>query len=260
MGSRLVIFRFRSVQEAERVRRRALNETGGTDDMQHGTGDFPEGTTLHACGADGRAELAKYWTESIFPARSLIVSEDEIDDDVFFILSGKARAATYTNSGKEVLMSELPPGESFGIFAAIDGQPRSTNVIAVDECRIARMSAASFNRVIDTHNGVMRAFLHYLIERIRHLSSRMTAVTTRNAEQRLISELVRLAEAGMTGPDSAVIEPLPTQQEFATLIFSQRESVGRDMSRLKDAGLIERHGRSLLIPSVSRLRDQLGES
>ena len=227
--------------------------------MKNGTAEFPEGTTLNACGADGRAALAKYWTESTFPPRSLIVSEDETDDDVFFILSGRARAATYTNSGKEVLMSELPPGESFGIFAAIDGQPRSTNVIAVDECRIARMSAASFNAVIDAHTGVMRAFLHYLVERIRHLSSRMTSVTTLNAEQRLIAELVRMGEAAMTGPDTAVIEPLPTQQEFATLIFSQRETVGRDMSRLKDAGLIERKGRSLLIKSLSKLRDELGE-
>jgi len=230
------------------------------DVMENGKPEFPEGTTLWACGADGRRALAQHWTESTFPPRSLIVSEDETDDDVFFILSGRARAATYTNSGREVLMSDLPPGESFGIFAAIDGQPRATNVIAVDECRIARMSAASFNKVLDTHPGVMRAFLLYLVERIRHLSSRMTEVTTRNAEQRLIAELIRLAEAGMTGLDTAVIEPLPTQQEFATLIFSQRESVGRDMSRLKDAGLIDRKGRSLHIRSLGRLRDALGES
>jgi len=221
---------------------------------RNGTHDFPEGSTLQACGPDGVAALTKYWTEAVYPARSLIVSEDETDDDVFFILSGRARAATYTDSGKEVLMSDLPPGESFGIFAAIDGQPRSTNVIAVEESRIARMSAASFNTVIDSHTGVMRAFLHYLVERIRHLSTRMTDVTTRNAEQRLIAELLRLAAAGVTGPDTAVIEPLPTQQELATLIFSQRESVGRDMSQLKEAGLIERKGRTLKIKSLSRLK------
>jgi CRP-like cAMP-binding protein len=56
-----------------------------------------------------------------------------------------------------------------------------------------------------------------------------------------------------------VIEPLPTQQELATLIFSQRESVGRDMSRLKDAGLIERKGRTLRITSLSRLKALLDE-
>lgn len=212
---------------------------------------------MQACGPDGCAELAKYWTEATYPARSLIVSEDDTDDDVFFILSGRARAATYTDSGREVFMSELPAGESFGIFAALDGQPRSTNVIAIDEARIARMSAEHFNRVLYSHSDVTRAFILYLVERIRHLSTRMTNVTTRNAEQRLIAELLHIAEAGMTGQDTARIDALPTQQELATLLFSQRETIGRDMSKLKDAGLIERDGRSLLIKSVSRLKARL---
>jgi CRP-like cAMP-binding protein len=225
--------------------------------VTNGADRFPEGSTLHACGPDGCAALAKYWTEATYPARALIVSEDETDDDVFFILSGRARAATYTDTGKEVLMSELPPGESFGIFAAIDGQPRSTNVIAIEDARIARMSADNFNKVLYSHSGVTRAFIHYLVERIRHLSTRMTAVTTQDAEHRLIAELLRLAEDGMTDADSARIEPLPTQQELATLLFSQREAIGRDMSKLKDAGLIERKGRTLLIESVARLRARL---
>jgi CRP-like cAMP-binding protein len=225
--------------------------------VTNGTDRFPEGSTLHACGPDGCAALAKYWTEATYPARALIVSEDETDDDVFFILSGRARAATYTDTGKEVLMSELPPGESFGIFAAIDGQPRSTNVIATEDARIARMSADNFNKVLYSHSDVTRAFIHYLVERIRHLSARMTAVTTQDAEHRLIAELLRLAEDGLTDADSARIEPLPTQQELATLLFSQREAIGRDMSKLKDAGLIERKGRTLLIESVARLRARL---
>ncbi|MGR3718037.1 MAG: Crp/Fnr family transcriptional regulator [Thermohalobaculum sp.] len=224
---------------------------------RNGNDKFPEGSTLHACGPDGRAALAKYWTEATYPARALIVSEGETDNDVFFILSGQVRAATYTDSGKEVFMSDMPPGESFGIFAAIDGQPRSTNVIAVEDSRIARMSAVNFNKVLYSHSGVTRAFVLYMVDRIRHLSTRMTAVTTRNAEQRLITELLRLAKAGIIGDDTAVIEPLPTQQDFATLLFSQREAIGRDMSKLKDAGLIERKGRSLLIKSVSGLEARL---
>jgi CRP/FNR family cyclic AMP-dependent transcriptional regulator len=225
---------------------------------KNGTDHFPEGSTLHACGPDGYAELAKYWTEATYPTRALIVSEDETDDDVFFILKGRARAATYTDSGKEVLLSELPPGESFGIFAAIDGQPRSTNVIAVDDARIARMSAENFKKVLYSHTDVTRAFIHYLVDRIRNLSTRMTEVTTLNAEQRLVAELLRLADAGMIDNDTAQIVALPTQQDLAILLFSQREAIGRDMSKLKDVGLIERKGRSLLILSVSRLKERIG--
>lgn len=218
---------------------------------------FPKDSTLSACGQAGCDALAQYWTVSTFQPRSLIVSEDELEDDVYFILSGKARAATYTNNGKEVLMSELPPGEGFGIFAAIDGLPRSTNVIAISECRVARMSAANYNHVMDTDTTVMRAFLNYMVDRIRHLSIRMTNVTTMNAEQRLIYELLELGKTNLTGDDAALIDPVPTQQELAVLISGQRESVGRDMSKLSQAGLIERSGRALTIPSLERLEDYL---
>ncbi|MEM0942781.1 MAG: Crp/Fnr family transcriptional regulator [Pseudomonadota bacterium] len=220
-------------------------------------GTFPENSTLKACGAQGCVALAQYWTESTFQPRALIVSEDELEDDVYFILEGKARAATYTNNGKEVLMSELPPGEGFGIFAAIDGLPRSTNVIAISECRVARMSAANYNHVMDTNTQVMRAFLVYMVDRIRHLSIRMTNVTTMNAEQRLVYELLELGKTNRTAEDTAVIDPVPTQQELAVLIAGQRESVGRDMSKLGQAGLIERDGRTLTIPSLERLEDYL---
>lgn len=219
---------------------------------------FPEGSTLRACGVEGCESLEKYWTEARYPERALIVSEDEEDDDVYFILGGRARAATYTDNGKEVMLSELAQGDSFGIFAAIDGQPRSTNVVAIEDSRIARMSAAHFNEVLDTDTRVMRAFLLYLVDRIRHLSTRMTDVTTLNAEQRLISELIRLARPVTGNEDVAIVDPLPTQQELATLIFSQRESVGRDMSKLKDAGLIERKGRALTIRSLRQLGARLG--
>ena len=217
---------------------------------------FPPGSTLDLCGPEGRAALAAAWTEATYPARTLIVSAEETDDDVFFILSGRARAATYTTVGKEIMLSELKPGESFGIFAAIDGQPRSTNIVAQEECRIARMSSTRFNEVLYGNRNVTEAFLRYLVERIRVLSDRVTDVTTLNAEQRLISELLRLAHPADES-DVAFVEPLPTQQEFATMIFSQRESVGRDMSKLKELGLIERKGRQLKILSVRRLRARL---
>ncbi|MBK0398718.1 Crp/Fnr family transcriptional regulator [Limibaculum sp. M0105] len=220
--------------------------------------DFPEGSTLDRCGVTGRAALAAAWTEASYSAGTMVVSADDTDDDVFFILSGRARAATYTNQGKEVMLSDLAPGESFGIFAAIDGRPRSTNVVAIDDSRLARMTAQRFNEVLYSNRDVTRAFLQYLIDRIRHLSERVTDVTTLNAEQRLIVELLRLSTPDPARPGTAVVDPLPTQQELATIIFSQRESVGRDMSKLKDLGLLDRKGRSLRILDVARLRERVG--
>ncbi len=218
---------------------------------------YPDGSTLNACGSSGCEALAQYWTESTFTPRSVVVSESDTDDDVFFVVSGLARAATFTDNGREVLYSDLPPGEAFGIFAAIDGLPRSTNVFAKEESRIARLSAGRFREVLYNDPQVNEAFIRYLVDRIRYLSSRMTEATTLSTEQRLCAQLLRMSEK--TGPDTGHIERIPTQQEIATLISSQRESVGREMSKLKDAGLIDRKGRSLTVLSLRGLETKLSD-
>ena len=220
----------------------------------NGVDRFPESSTLWNCGQDGCAALEEVWTESNFTPRSVIVSESDTDDDVFFVLSGMARAATFTDNGREVLYSDLPPGEAFGIFAAIDGEPRSTNVFAKEHSRIARMSANSFREILYSNMGVNRAFILYLVDRIRYLSSRMTEATTLSTEQRLCAQLLRMAARR---GDVGHIERLATQQELATLISSQRESVGREMSKLKDSGYITREGRSLTIVSLRAMEQKL---
>ncbi|MEM6679092.1 MAG: Crp/Fnr family transcriptional regulator, partial [Pseudomonadota bacterium] len=189
----------------------------------------------------------------MIPARSVVLSDEDTGDDVYFVLSGTARAATFTDDGKEVLLSDITEGEGFGLFAAIDGQPRSTNVVAVTECRAARITARAFQAAMEEEHAIARAVMQYLVGAIRSLSTRVTLVATRNAEQRLAGELLRLAGAE-TDDAEAVLDPLPTQQELAALIFSQREAVGREMSRLRDLGLIERSGRRLTLLDVPALR------
>lgn len=224
---------------------------------------FPPKTTLGRCGEKGVAALRVHWNEATYPPNSQVVSADEDDDDVFFVLEGRARAATYTDAGREVRLSDLEPGEGFGFLAAIDGAPRSTNVIAVEHTRLARISARNFNTVLNGVPEVSRAFMLYFVERIRDLSSRMTEVTTLSAEKRLVRALLAQArpvtsERAGALVDSAIVQPLPTQQELASMIFSQRETVGREMSQLQRRGLVERQRRSLLIPSVTRLEAYLG--
>ena len=85
----------------------------------------------------------------------------------------------------------------------------------------------------------------------------MTEATTLSTEQRLCAQLLRMCSK--QGQDIGFIEQLATQQELATLISSQRESVGREMSKLKEQGLISREGKSLTILSLRGLETKLSD-
>jgi CRP-like cAMP-binding protein len=218
---------------------------------------LPTDSTLRSCGEAGFAALSEHWVESSCAARTPLLNADDRGTDVYFILSGHVRATTYAPSGREVVFFELASGEAFGLISALRGGARTTNVVAVTECRIARLSAARFAAVLDGNNQVMHAFLVYLAGWARMLCIRMAAISTLNARQRLVAKLLSLSIPDPANGNGGRIVGLPTQQDLASRISSHRETVGRDLSRLASEGLVERRGRLLLLHDVAGLRSLL---
>src|SRR5262249_25463001 len=61
-----------------------------------------------------------------------IIDRETMADDVYFIVRGRARVVDYSSSGsREVVFDKLGEGANFGELAAIDGEPRSANIVAV---------------------------------------------------------------------------------------------------------------------------------
>src|SRR5690349_13036806 len=78
-----------------------------------------------------------------YERHSQILSEQDLTDDVFFILEGTVRITSLTPAGREIIFTDVSAGNMFGEFAAIDGLPRSATVTALTDCVLARMSATS---------------------------------------------------------------------------------------------------------------------
>ena len=93
--------------------------------------------------------------------------------DVYFIVKGEVRATVYALSGKEVTFRDIGAGQIFGEFAAIDGKPRSANVVALKPSVVASLSAAAFWEVLLEHPEVAASTLKLLTKQIRVLSERV---------------------------------------------------------------------------------------
>lgn len=218
------------------------------------------GSPLGACGPEGWTALAAAWSEQRHARGASIIAMGAPERDVFFILSGRVRVMSYASSGREVPFVELGPGACVGELAALDGGPRSSNVIALEDTLVGRLTAIQFERLLMNNRAVLRAIAGHLAGRVRDLSSRLLDVTSMDARQRLIAELLRLAEPLDETPDRGRIVPLPTQQELANAIFGQREAVARQLSALARDGVIDRQGRRLDIRSLRALRNMLSGS
>jgi len=181
-----------------------------------------------------------------------LIDYQDASNDVFFVVSGSVRVMIQS-AGREVLLRQINAGEFFGELAAIDGQPRSSGIIATTDVTIARMSAATFRAAIYAHPEVCLRLLQTLASQIRTLANRVNEFTTLDVRYRIYAELLRLSrgEAGRVG--RAVISPPPVHAEIAARVSTRRETVARELKALERAGLVERRRGALALTDVHRL-------
>jgi CRP/FNR family transcriptional regulator, cyclic AMP receptor protein len=181
--------------------------------------------------------------------------------DVFFVVRGRVCAIYHAASGREVRFGDIPAGEIFGDFAAIDGEPRSADVVSVTDTLIASMSAELFWDVLRRHEAVRAATLRRLTRIIRSHQQRVVEFSTLPVRSRIHAELLRLARLSPPGPDrtSAVILPAPTHAEIASRISTHREAVTRELNELARAKLVEKRGGALIIRNIGVLAGMVEE-
>lgn len=193
------------------------------------------------------------------PAAQRVISRAAKDQDVYLIVSGRVRVTSFSAAGRQVTYRDIPAGDWFGDFAAIDGGARSADVVALEDTLVAAMSPAVFRALLHDHPTVCDRMLQRLVTSVRELTERVFDLSTLGVQNRLHAELLRLARQAGVKANKAFIDPAPTHTELASQISTYREQVTREISAMVKQGLIQRAGHALVIPDVARLEQIVAE-
>ncbi len=197
--------------------------------------------------------VAKRCQQRSYSAGQQIVGHLDETNDVYFILSGRVRVNIYSPAGKVVSFREIDAGETFGELSAIDGLPRSANVVALTDTAIASMSAKVFWEVLMSHPEAASLTLRRLASLVRLMTERVFEISALAVRNRVQSELLRLARHGVARDNTSVISPAPTHADIASQVSTHREAVTRELNDLARAGLVERRSGALVVLDVARL-------
>ena len=141
----------------------------------------------------------------------------------------------------------------FGDLSAIDGEPRSANVVALTDSLIVSMSTQVFWDTLQRYPAVCAVVLKALTKMVRGLCERVVEFSTLGVNNRIHAELLRLANRHMQDENSAVISPVPTHADIASRVSTTREAVTREMSHLGQIGVIERRSGALVVCDIAKL-------
>lgn len=217
------------------------------------TEDYRNNRLFRYMAADEVEGLAPRLEQLRYDKGQMIVQRRDQDQGVYLLLEGVLLANQYARSGREVGYRRLNPGAYFGEISAIDGLPRSVNIVALEDARIARLPQRLIHELIDSSPRFMRALLEDMAALTRSLTDRLFELTAISVASRVDIELLRMASAASGDGKSAIINPCPTHAELAVLLGSQREPVTRELNRLANLDIVRQTGRSLHILDMEAL-------
>lgn len=177
----------------------------------------------------------------------------EQQGDLFLLVSGRVRVTTYSANGRQVTFRDSEAGEHFGDIAAIDGGPRSADVVTLEPSVVASLDRAAFMTLLHDEPLVAQRVMLRLVSLVRQLSERVIDLSTLGVQNRLHAELLRLARtAGIVG-NQARLDPAPKHAALASQISTNREQVTRELNVLVRNCVLRKDDKALLVADVARL-------
>ncbi|RYF77419.1 MAG: Crp/Fnr family transcriptional regulator [Comamonadaceae bacterium] len=179
--------------------------------------------------------------------------------EVFLLVSGTVRVTTYGANGRQVTFRDLPAGEVLGDLAALDGQPRSADVITLEDSLVAVLERDQFLALLRELPDLALRVMQRLAKLVRELSERVIDLSTLGVQHRLHAELLRLAhEAGMAD-NRARLAPAPRHLDLAARVSTNREQITRELNALVRAGLLRKETGALVLTDVAQLARKVAE-
>jgi CRP/FNR family transcriptional regulator, cyclic AMP receptor protein len=199
-------------------------------------------------------EISRQCAWRHFEAGQTLIAREQGDRDLHLIAAGAVRVTSYSPNGRETSFRDLNAGTCFGELAALDGRPRSADVIALGSGLLASLPAAAFRALLQQEWTVTERVLLRLADLARGLIDRVLDLSTLSVQQRVCLELLRLAEANPAAGKQARIDPAPRHADLAHLVSSYREQITRELSVLAKAGVLTREDGALVVRDMDRLK------
>lgn len=189
-------------------------------------------------------------------ARGDVVFQQGDPGDAFYVIeSGEVKVVLPSEDGREAILTILGPGHFFGELSLLDGEPRSADVVAKEDCSLLALHREDFRNFLTQHPHAAAALLAVLSRRLRATDDLVHDAAFLDVAARLARLLLKLGEThGREEKQGLVLGIRLTQEDLASMVGSTRETVNKWLKSWQRQGLLEHRGGILTINQADELR------
>ena len=161
-------------------------------------------------------------------------------DFVYILRKGRVKLSVLSESGKEVAIDIIQPGEIFGEFALVDESPRSNMAQALDDMLMWIFSKDQFTRLLTEHPQLALSYIRVVGDRRRRMEKKLSDITSKAVSAR-VCELLHELSTSASEIETAVSDYLVplTHHDVASLIGAARQTTTTVLNDLERRGIIE---------------------
>jgi CRP/FNR family transcriptional regulator len=167
---------------------------------------------------------------------------------MYVIAAGAVRAYRVGADGREQVIHIEREGAIVGELPVFDGGAYPSNVAGEEDTVLLYIGTREVQRILTDHPQIAVAALRSMARRLRKCASLVETLSLHDVDRRLARLL--LEEARLRGEPGGIATEFDfamTHQQIATRIGTVREVVSRAFGRLQQAGLVQTHGKKLVI-------------
>ncbi len=178
-----------------------------------------------------------------FPKNSVLISEGDRSNTLYFILSGRVKVYVSDDEGREFILNTLQIGDYFGELGILDDDNRTASVMAQEPVSFKILQKKDFDLLRKEFPEIDQALIKNLVYRVRQLTDNVKTLALHDVYGRIRKLFQHLMDKDKQS--SKVIAEKLTQQEIANRVGSSREMVARILKDLEEGGYIRMEKKQL---------------
>jgi CRP/FNR family transcriptional regulator len=195
-----------------------------------------------------------------YGAGEQIFGEGESCQGLYVVETGRIKIFKTSAGGREQVLSIDGPGSSVAELPVFDGGSYPASAAAVTDSVMVFVSRQDFQSLCMEYPSVALRVLKVVGSRLRRLVGIIEELSFTTVKHRLAALLLNMAkESGQKSGKSVEFTLPATNQDLAAMIGTVRELVSRNLSRLQAEGIVSIDGRTVTIPDISKLEEELKE-
>jgi CRP-like cAMP-binding protein len=202
-----------------------------------------------------RAALEACGRRRQWPRARVLFREADTSEWVLVILGGRVKVSSHTAAGTEVVLAVRGPGALVGELSAVDREPRSATVTALEPITGLVVGVEDFEAYLHAHGRVAFLLMRMLSARLRDADRKRVEFGAYDTLGRVAARLVELAERFGVPVGGGVRIALPlSQDELAGWTGASREAVSKALGVLRSRGWITTSRLKVVVHDLDALR------